>query len=224
MHTNGQRVTMLTFDFKSTLNTERDWSSPESILDGYDALIIGGSSDFFFHGGKAENDAERAGAVQVLERLRPLIDYVLSLDIPTLGICFGHQLIAEARGGNMTHDCTQKKMGTFDMHKTKEGSEDRLLGTLPDTFAGQYAHRDSVTTLPRGAVVLACALNCRFPALRYGDHVYTFQFHPELRASDLLEAREAAETYLNPGIKIESVVRESPEASQLVARFVQVFC
>jgi GMP synthase (glutamine-hydrolysing) len=208
------------FDFESTLNTEQEWSSPELILDGYDAVIIGGSSDFFLHGGKTEDDADRAGAHEVLERVRPLIEYLIANDFPTLGICFGHQLIAEVRGGNVTHDQAQKKMGTFDLQKTEAGRTDPLFGTLPDTFAGQYAHRDSVTTLPHGAVSLATGDCCRFSALRYGNNIYTLQFHPELCAGDLLDAREAVETYLSPGVSIESVLRESPETSRLVARFV----
>ena len=208
------------FDFESTLNTERSWSSPEEMLNGYDAVIIGGSSDFFLHGGKAEDDAERAGAIEVLERIRPLIEYLIANDFPTLGICFGHQLIAEVRGGNVTHDQTQKKMGTYDLRKTEEGRVDPLFGTLSDVFAGQYAHRDSVTTLPHGATSLATGDCCRFSALRYGKNVYTFQFHPELCAEDLLCARDAAETYLVPGVSIESVLRESPEASKLIAQFV----
>lgn len=210
----------VTFDFESTLNTERDWSAPECMLDGYDALIIGGSSDFFLHGGKAADDAERAGAYEVLERIRPLVEHVIDRDFPTLGICFGHQLIAEVRGGNVTHDHAQKKMGTFDVRLNEEGRKDRLFADLPEIFAGQYAHRDSVTTLPRGAVSLAAGDCCRFSALRYGNNVYTFQFHPELCAEDLLCAREAAETYLAPGVALESILRESPEASQLIARFV----
>jgi GMP synthase-like glutamine amidotransferase len=208
------------FDVESTLNADRDWNAPERILDGYDAVIIGGSSDFFLHGGMAEDDAERAGAIEVLNRVRPLIEHIISSDFPTLGICFGHQLIAEVRGGNVTHDHIQKKMGTYDLRKTEEGRTDPLFGIFPDTFSGQYAHRDSVTTLPDGAIVLACGENCRFSALRYGTNIYTFQFHPELRSQDLLCARETAEMYLARGVSIESVLRESPEAPQLIARFV----
>jgi len=208
------------FDFESTLNTERDWDSPSEMLNGYDAVIIGGSSDFFLHGGKSADDAERAGAIEVLERVRPLVEYLIANDFPTLGICFGHQLIAEVRGGNVTHDQAQMKMGTYDLRKTEAGRTDPLFGTLPDTFAGQYAHRDSVTTLPRGAVSLATGDCCRFSALRYGNNVYTLQFHPELCAQDLLYARDAAETYLPPGVQIESVIRESPDVSQLIARFI----
>ena len=204
----------------STLDIENDWLSPKRLLAGYEAVIIGGSSDFFFHGGRDETDSERAGAREVLDRLRPIIEHILSNDIPTLGICFGHQLIAEIRGGEVTHDHAQKKMGTFDIRLTEEGKRDRLFSRLPETFAGQYAHRDSVTTLPQGAVALASGDSCRFSALRYGRNVYSVQFHPELTAQDLLDAREAAELYLSPGQTIESVVRESPEASQIMNAFI----
>ena len=208
------------FSFESTLDTQSDLGNPERLLAGYDAVMIGGSSDFFLHGGKPADDVERAGALEVLERVRPLVEYVIANDVPLLGICFGHQLIAEICGGNVTHDHQQKKMGTFDVTLTEAGKQDRLFIGIPETFAGQYAHRDSVTTLPRGAIALASGDSCRFSALQYGQNVYTFQFHPELRAQDLLDSREAAQTYLAPGVSLESVVRESPEASRIIGLFV----
>lgn len=205
----------------STLDIEHDWHSPQELLAGYGGAIIGGSSDFFLHGGIGEEAVERAGAYEVLERVRALVEYILAEDFPLLGICFGHQLVAEIRGGNVTHDHSQKKMGTFDVVLNEEGKRDRLFTGMPGSFAGQYAHRDSVTSLPRGATLLASGDSCFFSVLRYGGNVYTLQFHPELSELDLLNAREVAETYLDPGVSIESVVRPSQESSRIIGRFVK---
>lgn len=209
------------FDHASALDIERDWQSPEHLLAGHDGAIIGGSSDFFLHGGIGEEEAERAGAREVLERVRILVEYMLENDFPALGVCFGHQLIAEIRGGNVTHDHAQRKMGTFDVVLNEDGKRDPLFAGMPPVFAGQYAHRDSVTTLPHGATLLGSGESCKYSLLRYGKNIYTMQFHPELACGDLIDAREVAATYLEPGIPIESVVRPSPESASILRRFAE---
>lgn len=204
----------------STLDAGLPWRDPRQLIEGYDGAIMGGSSDFFLHGGFPEDEPGRAGTLEIVARICPLVSYIIGHDFPLLGICFGHQLVAEVLGGNVTHDHAQKKMGTFDVTLNEEGMRDRLFTGMPKTFPAQYAHRDSVTELPHGAVLLASGDSCKFSALRYAANVYTFQFHPELSATDLLEACDAAETYLAPGVPIESVVRESPAASKIISHWI----
>jgi GMP synthase-like glutamine amidotransferase len=212
---------MATFTFISTLDIEQRWDSPSDILAGYDGAIIGGSSDFFLHGGKGEDDPTRAGAREVLERVRGFVEYLVERQVPTLGICFGHQLIAEVFGGAVTHDHTQKKAGTHTVRLTDAGADDVLLAPSGPFFDAQYAHRDSVTRPPFGAVVLAEGESCRFSALRYGTKCYTLQFHPELIADDLLSQPDALALYLPEGASARDVVRETPEASTLIPAFIE---
>lgn len=208
--------------FESTLDVEKDWESPARIVAGYDAVVLGGSSDFFLHGGKGEGETERIGAREVLDRVRSLVEYVLDSGMPFLGVCFGHQLVAEIRGGGVTHDHAQKKFGTYAVTLTDAGRDDALFARLPDRFHAQYAHRDSVTALPRGSTLIGTGNACRFAALRYGERAYTFQFHPELLPDDLREAPGAVSLYLDPEIPIESVLAESPEAASIIPHFVSL--
>ncbi len=207
------------FTFVSTLDIEQTWDTPADIVRGYDAVIIGGSSDFFLHGGKDEGDETRVGAREVLNRVRYLVEYLVERQVPTLGICFGHQLIAEVFGGAVTHDHIQKKAGTHHVALTPAGMDDLLFGDLAPGFDAQYAHRDSVTRPPLGAAVLAEGEACRFAALRYGQSCYTFQFHPELIAADLLEQPEALALYMKEGETVAEIVRETPDAAILIGRF-----
>lgn len=208
------------FTFISTLDVEQSWDNPADIVRGYDGVLIGGSSDFFLHGGKDEDDATRAGAREVLDRVRGLVEYLIERQVPTLGICFGHQLIAEVFGGAVTHDHAQKKAGTHEVTLTEAGQADPYLGHCAPAFAAQYAHRDSVTMPPLGAVILAEGPSCRFAALRYGDRCYTLQFHPELLAEDLLAYPEALALYLPEGKRAEEVIGDTPVANGLIAAFI----
>ena len=162
------------------------WDTPSKIVERYDGIVLGGSSDFFIHGVKGEEYAERAGAREIMDRMRLLVEYIVERQVPTLGICFGHQLIAEVFGGTVTHDHLQKKGGTHEVRLTEAWKDDPLFAGFPAVFPAQYWHRDSVTRPPLGAVVLAEGDSCRFAALRYGSEVYTLQFHPELFPDDLL--------------------------------------
>ncbi len=207
--------------FVSALDTAQPWNDPAALLAPYDGLIIGGSGEFDLHGGRDESDRARATALAILERLRPLVAYVLESQKPVLGVCFGHQLIAEMQGGKVISDPEQKKVGSFEVGLTTDGASDHIFSTLPKTFFAQYGHKDSVTVLPKGAVLLASSPMCRFSALKYGTSVYTVQFHPELDRKGVLWRLENSPGYLPEGIKAESLVKESPEASTIIASFIE---
>lgn len=156
------------------------WTTPEQILAGYDGVIFGGSSDFDFHGGRPDGDPVRLMSMMILSRAKNFISYAMTQNIPILGVCFGHQIIGNMHDGMVTNDLEQKKMGAYEVTLTEEGKRDTLFSKLPSKFFAQYAHKDSVTNLPEGAVLLATGETCRFPILRYGAKTYTVQFHPEV--------------------------------------------
>jgi GMP synthase-like glutamine amidotransferase len=207
--------------FLSALDERLAWTYPDEFLKDQDGVIFGGTSDFDFHGGRTERDPARIMASIILSRSKLIVTYAFAQNIPILGVCFGHQLIAEMRGGNVTNDESQKKSGTFEVRLTEEGKKDRLLKDLSHSFMAQYGHKDSVTSLPEGAVLLAGSQNCRFSALRYGDKVYTVQFHPELRKQDALVALHANPEYMSPGADPEAFVDESPETQRIIPRWIE---
>lgn len=208
-------------DALSVLDERLAWTTPDEIIEEYGGVIFGGSGDFDLHGGRDQKDPLRLMAMIILTRVRALISYVLAEQKPTLGVCFGHQLIGQMRGGEVENDLSQAKVGTHDVARTDAGKDDPLFKHLPDVFAAQYGHHDSITKEPEGAVVLASGAQCRFAALRYGKVVYTTQFHPELSAADS-EARLAAHPdYLPQGVEREGLFRDSSEASKIIPLWVE---
>ncbi|OGG51150.1 hypothetical protein A2704_01360 [Candidatus Kaiserbacteria bacterium RIFCSPHIGHO2_01_FULL_54_36b] len=195
-------------DFLSAVDEKLAWTTPERLLAGYDGVIFGGSSEFDFDGGRTEEDPARLMSLVILSRAKNIIAHALECGVPLLGICYGHQLVANMYGGNVRNDKEQTKFGSYEVQLTESGKLDRLFKDMPDSFIAQYAHRDSVTELPEGATLLASSKGCKFSALRYGPRAYTTQFHPEVtRFDDLpLEYRDSSEASRLVSLWVERVV------------------
>lgn len=86
---------------------------------------------------------------------------------PLVGICFGHQIIAQALGGRV-----EKWRGGWGLGST-------LYDGPEGAFKLNAFHQDQVVALPDGARVIASAETCEYAAFRIGDHVLTYQAHPE---------------------------------------------
>lgn len=113
----------------------------------------------------------RHGAYDDLPFIAPLEEFVraaYAVPVPMVGICFGHQLIAQALGGRV-----EKFDGGWAV-----GRQDYAFGGLGNVALNAW-HQDQVLDLPEGAEVVASNDFCRYAALRYGDRAYTVQPHPE---------------------------------------------
>ncbi len=112
--------------------------------------------------------------------LERLIREVVAARVPLVGICFGHQIIAQALGGRVA-----KHPGGWSVGRTEYdwGGE---------TLALNAWHQDQVAERPEGAKVLATNAFCENAALLYGDTAFTVQAHPEFTpewTADMIEGR-----------------------------------
>lgn len=208
--------------FKNALTDNLDWSNPVSILEDACGLILGGSGEFDFDGGRSHNDEKRVASHQVTSDMAPFLEYIKQRDFPTLGICFGHQLIGTSEGVCVSNDKKQAKVGSHFVVLSEEGQRDILFTGVPLSFTAQYGHKDSLSELPKDARLLAYGASCTYSALRFGKNRYTLQFHPELEAEDLVAKLNAHPDYLPPEQKIEDLVRPSPDASKILRNFVEL--
>lgn len=117
--------------------------------------------------------------------------------IPMLGICWGHQFLAQALGGRIV------AMDRYELgYKTIEQvRESRLLDGLPEAFTAFETHSDRVYELPDGAEELATN-EIGNQAYRLGQ-TYGVQFHPEY---DLETATLVTERKELPEERIEAVL------------------
>jgi GMP synthase (glutamine-hydrolysing) len=153
--------------------------------------------------------------------------------IPVLGVCFGHQLLAQAAGGAVARSPRGREIGTVRCTLTLAGREDPLFAGLAPAFDVQATHEDEVVRLPPGAELLATNAWSRVQAFRLGPRVRAVQFHPELdpgavlatlsARADLLAA-EARTRGGDPADRLRAVragIRATPSGARILRNFVE---
>jgi len=113
------------------------------------------------------------------ERTTAWIREALAAALPLLGICYGHQLLAHARGGHVADNPRGREYGTVEIRLTDAARQDPLFSGLPAVFTAHASHAQSVLTLPQGAVCLAGSERDDHQAFRAGPRAWGLQFHPE---------------------------------------------
>ncbi len=112
-------------------------------------------------------------------KIEKWIPKLIEKNIPVLGICYGHQLIAKALNGYVDYNREGEKIGTIQIKLTKEAENDFLFSKLPKKFFVNISHSQSVFSLPDDAKILAKDSNNFVYAYKIGDNVWGIQFHPE---------------------------------------------
>lgn len=123
-------------------------------------------------------------------RLKSLILEVSDSNKPMLGICFGHQIIADAFGGVVDKYEGGWGVGLHSYNLT-QGSD--FINGAPGSFAISAMHQDQVLTLPKNAKVFAESEFCQYAGLIYDDQIMTLQAHPEFNLAyeeELIDLRK----------------------------------
>ena len=117
------------------------------------------------------------------ERLLPYIKEMLATRTPTLGVCYGHQLIAKALGGEIDFHPEGPQAGSTEITLTEAGKADRLLGESPGAFKVNAGNSQRISQLPNEAIVLAGNDFEPHQAVKFGEAMWGLQFHPEFNRS-----------------------------------------
>lgn len=191
--------------------TPRAEGDPLPDLDTYDGLLVSGSPSMV--------DEDLAWMRWTTRALRAAVE----AGLPTLAVCFGHQLLARAYGADVGPNPNGYEVGTHTIHVDAPG--DPLLGALGPTVEVNLSHRDAVRAPSPAMRVLARAPHDGCQAFALSDRAWGVQFHPEFDA-DVVRAyvrarREVVDTLRGPGAADTrlAAARQTPDALGLLRRF-----
>ena len=140
-----------------------------------------------------------------------------------LGLCFGHQLLAQALGGEVAPNPRGREVGTVTVERL---DDDPVFDGVDSTFAANTCHLDTVVRLPEGAAVLARSSGDDYQCIRFGPRCYGVQFHPEFDGELIrmfIEARSEAMRAegLDP-VATRSTATDTPLAQRVLHNFVRL--
>lgn len=152
-------------------------------LENYDALwVMGGPMDVW-------QEDEHPWLIGEKAAIR---NAVQDLNMPYLGVCLGHQLLADALGGKVGLVDTPE-IGVMSVNMTDAGKNDSLFGQMDSKVDALQWHSAGVLEAAPGTTVLADSPLCAVQAQRWSDHAYGIQFHVEVEVDTVANWGEIPE-------------------------------
>ena len=139
-------------------------------LNKYDALwVMGGPMDVWDIDDNPWLVAEK----------RAIRQWVGEMNKPYLGLCLGHQLLADAMGGTCGPQ-NPAEIGVLEVQLTEAGKNDPIFAAMPETQNCLQWHSVCVAQPPENTTVLASSDICKVQAMRVQDRAWSMQYHVEL--------------------------------------------
>jgi GMP synthase (glutamine-hydrolysing) len=170
--------------------------------------------------GSSSNVTERASWMR---RAMRYLASVVEADVPILGICFGHQLLAEALGGKVGKNPRGREIGTVAVTRI---AHDPLFEGLGERFFVNATHVEAVVEPPPGARILATTALDPIAAYAVGARARCVQFHPEIDGDAMrgyISAR--ADMMRAEGLDPDAAIAAATEAdgAKILKSFVRAF-
>ncbi|HIH35926.1 MAG TPA: GMP synthase subunit A [Methanosphaera sp.] len=113
-----------------------------------------------------------------IDRIGNCEEIIKQMDVPILGICLGHQIIANVFGGE-TKSAEIESYAQIDLNIEKQIG---IFEDVGDSLKVWASHKDEVITLPDDFEILASSTKCAIEAMKHKDKdIYGIQFHPEVQ-------------------------------------------
>lgn len=157
-----------------------------------------------------------------LRTVEEMLREIVRTETPFVGICFGHQLLAQALGGTVRKADVGWGIGAKDyaVHETREWMEPKR-----DVIRLAASHQDQVTETPSGATVWADSAYCPNGGMLVGERAWTLQVHPEFSPAlaDSLLATRTALFGEEPAAAARATLTEASLDQDLLARWISAF-
>ena len=141
--------------------------------------------------------------------------------VPTFGVCFGHQLLAQALGGEVRLNPKGREISTVEVERS---TDDPIFDGVRKSFAANSCHVDTVAVLPEAARALASSESDDHQCIRFTPSCYGVQFHPEFDEEIMRGyVHGRAELIINEGGDPEALserASETPMSQRVLHNFV----
>ncbi len=168
-----------------------------------------------------------------IDWLKGFVRLSASENKPFVGICFGHQVIAEALGGEVQRADSGWGVGVHPIAILPTASAghpgnsfDDLVWMSPfqPSVSLHYLHQDQVLTLPAGSVLLGASEHCPHAIYRVGERMLAIQAHPELPKAYLEAVIQDRRELIGEEKVAAALARlDSPTSESLVAKWIMNF-
>jgi GMP synthase (glutamine-hydrolysing) len=193
-------------------------------LDDWSGVVLGGGPFNISDPAEMKSAAQRRAEAE----MRALALDVVASDFPFFGACYGIGTLGTLEGGLVDRTYSEP-IGSVTVTLTEDGRKDPVFDGMPEVFDVYLGHKEAVTVLPRGGVLLAGSPTCPVQAFRLRNNIYATQFHPELDVDGLCLRIDIYRDYgyfepheYDELIRIarSAVVTEPP---RLLGRFVELY-
>lgn len=187
-----------------------------AVREGTDGVIISGSPR------DAWNDDP------VNEKLCGVIQECADQKIPLLGVCYGHQILGRALGGQVGRHPQGLELGNTTLQLTPAGLSFPLFAGFPEQFDVLNSHADAVLTLPPRCELLATNNFTPIQAFHHNRLLMGVQFHPETDPDTLRFIWEARRETWRKKVSFDldqrlASLRPAPQAAKVLENFVNYF-
>lgn len=151
----------------------------------------------------------------------------LDLEIPILGVCYGHQMLARLLGGVVDWNPNGRQIGRIQMQLTKAAASDLLFSSVieknQNSISFNATHLQSITRMPNDVVLLGSTELDPNHSFRYKNHIWGLQFHPEFNSEIISEYIQFRSKFLNQEgfdtIKLLAQIENHDNGKRILNRF-----
>ncbi|MDO4777071.1 MAG: glutamine amidotransferase [Cardiobacteriaceae bacterium] len=157
------------------------------------------------------------------EATRAWLQQAVPAGLPVFGVCYGHQLLADAFGGEVAYHPQGLEIGHVTLERQSASDHDPLFADLPAHFSANATHYQSVLRLPDDATLLLSNAHDPHHAFRLGQHAWGVQFHPEfdtcIMGDNISRKRERLASEGHDADALLAALCPTPQAAALLSRF-----